>query len=272
MKKSVSLAVQTDSMFSPFPAAEFEQGLDWAQAIGAHGVELIVHRPDDIDCSKLKTMLSERGLSVSTLATGQAVMDGLSLTDPDPGVRAESIIRMEGHFRMSEKLGRPNVTVGLIRGKSNAAEIGSGLERLKEALYVLAEKSNGLGITINLEPINRYECALLNSCEETLAFLDDIGNPAGIGILFDTFHANIEDQEPCGLIKKLSGNISHVHLADSNRRLPGEGHIDFSNIMRSLKHAGFNGYGSLEILNLPDCSHVIGNAGACLNALFNDEV
>ena len=98
--------------------------------------------------------------------------------------------------------------------------------------------------------------------------LEEMGNPTNIGILYDTFHSNIEDVNILETIKQACSKISHVHLADSNRQLPGEGHIDFPEIIKTLNKYGYNGYVSLEVLNRPDASHIRKEAGNKIKKIF----
>lgn len=95
-----------------------------------------------------------------------------------------------------------------------------------------------------------------------------MGDPWNVGVLYDTFHSNIEDADMLETIQKLKGRISHVHFADSNRRLPGEGHIDFKAIYNKLVGIGYKGYVSLETLNKPDRETIKSLAGASLKAIM----
>jgi len=269
IKKSASITLQYDSCFSPFYANEFDKGIEWVRNCGFEGVELIICKPKEVKINKLNAMLERLNLKVSTIATGQAaVLEGISLTEDDESLRAEAVKRIHEHIDLSVEIGYPNVTIGLIRGKGDILKIKNKLKLLKQEILKCIEYAYTKGVMINLEPINRYEVLLLNSCLETYNFIMEIGNPECVGILFDTFHSNIEDADFFDSIIKMKGMISHVHFADSNRHLPGSGHIDFVGIIKTLEESSYNGYVSLEVLNLPNRETVIKEAATSLKKLF----
>lgn len=255
---SASLALQYDSTFSPFCAVEIDEGLLWIKENGFNGVELIISTPATVDIDDLNQKLEGNKLKVSTIATGQCVMlEGISLTDPSKEIRARAVKRLFEHIDLSTKIGFPNVTVGLIRGKNGITKKIEHMKILRNELVKCCEYAVAKNVIINLEPINRYEAALLNSCEETYDFIEELGFPNNVGILFDTFHANIEDKNVVRVIKRIGRRISHVHFADSNRRLPGEGHLNFKSIVQSLQKVQYSGYVSLEVLNMPNKEWII---------------
>ena len=53
-----------------------------------------------------------------------------------------------------------------------------------------------------------------------------VGRP-DYGLLYDTFHANIEEKDPVGVIGPNLGAINHVHLSENDRGTPGKGHVPF---------------------------------------------
>ncbi len=42
------------------------------------------------------------------------------------------------------------------------------------------------------------------------------------------------------------GLLRHTHFADNNRKMPGNGHIDFRSVVDSLHRIGYNGFISFE--------------------------
>lgn len=263
MKTSASLAYQTDSGFAPFAAADFQRGLDWAASLGFDGVEPIIQYPDRVDADQLNAQLDQRGLVASTIATGQMAGEGLVFCSPAEEIRRGAVERICRHIDLADRLvGRPHVTIGLARGKGDPARAAQQLAWTDACVAACADYAAKKNIVLNLEPINRYECALMNSTAEGAEMMERIGNPSHIGILYDTFHSNIEDPDPIGAIRRYGGQIAHVHFADSNRRVPGGGHIPFDAIVRALREAGYDGFVSLEVLNLPDAEAVRAQAGA----------
>ncbi|MFR8393242.1 MAG: sugar phosphate isomerase/epimerase family protein [Pilosibacter sp.] len=137
------------------------------------------------------------------------------------------------------------------------------MKELAEAMKPIIEYADKKGVTICLEAINRYETALLNSAGATVEFIDNgLGNPDCVGILWDLFHANIEDIGYERSIKIMGNKLKHIHLADSNRMFPGYGHTDIAAILKMVKNTGYSEYASFECFNLPSLETVLNETGA----------
>lgn len=269
VKISTSLSIQYDNIFSPFPGRDWTEGLQWVRRSGFDAVELILSDPALLDRRALERQLERLDLPVSTISTGQAMgLEGLSLCSASRAVRDGTLARLREDIDLSVSLGRPHVTVGLIRGRGGELDMQTERELLADSLKRIAEYAQQQGVMLNLEPINRYECGHLNASVSALELIRQIGNPSCMGVLYDTFHSNIEDADMCQAIHQLKGWISNVHLADSNRRLPGEGHIDFAAIRRQLEADGYAGYAALEVLNAPSAAHIREYAGETVRAFL----
>jgi sugar phosphate isomerase/epimerase len=102
-----------------------------------------------------------------------------------------------------------------------------------------------------IEPLNRYETNLINTMEEGRRLIQHLGSRT-LGLLPDTFHMNIEEMSIEETLQESMSFIHHVHVADSNRRAPGCGHINFKSVLRILKKSGYKGFLSFEILPEPN--------------------
>ncbi|KPF91875.1 isomerase [Novosphingobium sp. AAP83] len=103
------------------------------------------------------------------------------------------------------------------------------------------------GIAQGLEPLNRFEAHLLNTCEQAIAYAARIGE-GGIGILYDTFHANIEERDPIAALHALhaSGNLVHVHISENDRGTPGHGHAMIRETIHALRALGYDQWLTIE--------------------------
>jgi sugar phosphate isomerase/epimerase len=259
LKFSTTLAYQHDSIFSPFLPDEFDQALEWASAATLDGVELVISDYRNISPATLfplKDKLDSHGLRVSTISTGGAYSrEGLSLTSADPRVRGLACERVCQHVDAAAILGS-KVTLGLLRGVGHTLALEEEKEWLRAALARVDEYATTHGVIILLEAINRYEVKLLNSLAETVGFIKSIPGIRSTKVLWDIFHANIEDLEFDAEIKRYLEWLGHVHLADNNRAFPGYGKINFQDIFASLALNGFDGFVSFECLNSPDVDTV----------------
>jgi D-psicose/D-tagatose/L-ribulose 3-epimerase len=88
---------------------------------------------------------------------------------------------------------------------------------------------------------------LLNTCEQTIAYAERLGVP-GFGVLYDTFHANIEEKDPIAALHTLhaSGWLGHVHISENDRGTPGRGHAKIREAIAALKGFGYDGWLTIE--------------------------
>ena len=125
------------------------------------------------------------------------------------------------------------------------------LDWVTDALAECCAEAALSGVRIALEPINRYETTLVNNVAQGLALIDRVGAD-NLGLLFDTFHANIEEPSIEESLLAAGGRLFHVHVADSNRWYPGAGHLDFAQILDVLARSGYGGFVSGEFMPRPD--------------------
>jgi len=115
------------------------------------------------------------------------------------------------------------------------------MAQLKE----LAETAEKAKCAVLVEPLNRYETHWINRLDQAVAMVRRIGSDY-VKIMADFFHMNIEEADIPVSIKKAGKYIAHIHLADSNRVLPGLGHTDFKAGFAALKGVGFKHFMALE--------------------------
>jgi D-psicose/D-tagatose/L-ribulose 3-epimerase len=96
------------------------------------------------------------------------------------------------------------------------------------------------GRQICLEPLNRFETDFINTCEQGLRMIADVGSPA-LKLHLDTFHMNIEEKDQAKAIKKAGKLLGHFHACGSDRGTPGNDHIDWEPIVAALKSIKYQG-------------------------------
>ena len=224
-----------------------------AAELGYDGVELHLRQPRDIDGAAARKLCAQYGLGVPTLGTGMAAgEDGLTFSDPDPSVRRRAVERIQENIVLAASLDSA-VTIGLVRGRlgndpqQRPARRAAGMACLDEC----CQSARACGVTLLLEPINRYETDYLNTIEESLDAIEEIGAP-NLKVLADTFHMNMEEVDMAAALRRAGSRLGHVHLVDSNRRAPGYGHLDMRSILQALRGIHYQGYLSFEVLPLPE--------------------
>lgn len=111
---------------------------------------------------------------------------------------------------------------------------------IARALRPVARRAGELGMTLGLEPCNRYETHLVNTAEQAVALIERIGEPA-LMIHLDTYHMNIEEKGFRSGILKAGRHLKYIHLSESDRGVPGTGTVDFAATMAALAEIGFEG-------------------------------
>jgi D-psicose/D-tagatose/L-ribulose 3-epimerase len=107
-------------------------------------------------------------------------------------------------------------------------------------LKKLCDYAEKRGRKICLEPLNRFETDFINTCDQALKMVRDVGSPA-LTVHLDTFHMNIEEKDPAAAIRKAGKRLGHFHACGSDRGTPGNDHIDWPPIARALRQIGYRG-------------------------------
>ena len=224
-----------------------------AAELGYDGVELHLRQPGDINASAARKLCLEYGLGVPTLGTGMAAgEEGLTFSDPNPDIRHKAVERIREHIALADYL-HSAVTIGLIRGRlgNDAAQRPARRAVGLACVDACCRAAQACGVTLLLEPLNRYESDYLNTIEETLDAIEEIGAP-NLKVLADTFHMNIEEVDMAAALRQAGSRLGHVHLVDSNRQAPSYGHLDIGSILQALSGIHYQGYLSFEVLPLPE--------------------
>jgi 5-keto-L-gluconate epimerase len=241
----------SQTRFAAVAAADIQETIPALAGFGFEGVELAIRDPGHVDVEGLAAAAERSGIAVPAVGTGQAyVEEGLSLTASEEPVRVRAAARLLAQVSVARRLGAL-VIVGLIHGPiPPETDRTLAEDRLLEGLGTVARAARTAGVRLVIEPINRYETNWLNTVEEVLDLIDRLGED-NVGVLPDTFHMNIEETDAPAALRLGGTRVWHVHVADSNRRAPGWGHLNFDPIVQTLGEMGYAGFLSAEILPQP---------------------
>jgi sugar phosphate isomerase/epimerase len=112
---------------------------------------------------------------------------------------------------------------------------------LSDGLRLLAERAAREGVSICLQPVNRYEGHPVNTLDQAVGLCRAVGLPSA-RVAAGTFHMNIEEADPAGALLAAGPWLGHVELADSNGFEPGAGHVDWWAAFAALDAAGYDGW------------------------------
>ncbi len=231
---------------SGFIEAEHLPQLERLKALGYDGVEVPVLRGTPEHYAWLGRQLDALGLR----RTSTSVVPSL-LANP---VSSDAAERQAGRAHLdwaldcalalgAESVGGPfHAPIGHFTGA------GPSEDELKygaEAHHAMAERAAASGIYLSLEHLNRFETYFLNTMAQARAYVDRVAHPA-FRIMYDTFHANIEEQNQARAIATLGKSMGVLHISENDRGIPGRGHIDFAEVFSAARHTGYDGWVTLE--------------------------
>ncbi len=225
----------------------FLEKLKQAEKYGFEGIEVWGHNLSERK-EEIKKALLKSKVTVSTICAGYRG----SLLSAKKEERDTAVKDIKELLSIGGDLGAVGLIVVPIFGPpkipdlspwKSAKELEENL--LCELLQIIGDKAQEAGCLCLLEPLNRYETHFLNTVEDAVRIVKKVKN-SGIKIMADFFHMSIEEKSIEDAIKEGEDFIYHVHLADSNRLLPGYGHTDFAKGFCALEKIGYDKYMALE--------------------------
>jgi sugar phosphate isomerase/epimerase len=268
--KLTATATPSEARFAPILLrGPISESFARVSRYGYDGIEIHLRHPHDVKWDEVVELINRHALPVTTLGTGMAAgMDGLTFSDPSTGIRSQAVERVKRHIELAGRLGSA-VTIGLLNGNlgDNISEAAKRREKHLACLEECCFSAADAGVSLLLEPLNRYECDWLNTTEDALSLIERLGAP-NLKYLADTSHMNIEEQDIVASIQNAGSALGYVHLVDSNRCGPGQGHLPFREILNMLAEIGYDGYLSFECLPKPDVDRVLQDSLSYVNKLL----
>jgi D-psicose/D-tagatose/L-ribulose 3-epimerase len=216
-----------------------------AASFGLDFLEVPLMALDDVDPKAIRAAARDAGIGVLNSTTlGQAA----DITADDPAVREAGVIYLKRCVDAAQTMGSPMVT-GVIyveHGKRPDLRPDEAIwKRSADALRVAGEYAQQAGISLGLEPVNRYESCLINTGEQALAMIERIGLP-NVLVHLDTYHMNLEEKDWAAPVRAAGSRLCHIHLCENDRGIPGTGLVQWDALFGALHDIGYQGYGAME--------------------------
>lgn len=239
-------------LWTTFVTDEHWPIIEKLKATGYDGVEIPIFAGEVADYEAIGRRLRDMGLG----ATGIGVLPRGNAISADPVERAEARDSIKWMIDCTAAIGGDCVAgpfyqpLGVFTGQGPTADELSWCVEVHKAA---AQYASQAGVTLAVEPLNRFECYFLNSIGQAVELAKRVDEP-NYGYLFDTFHTNIEEDSVIDGIRSSISHIAHVHISENNRGVPGAGHIPFQPIFEALKSAGYDGWMTIEAFGsaMPD--------------------
>lgn len=238
-----------------------------ARGAGFDAVEISLINGPDIDISAFRAGLAEHSLNVYCSVGLPLAYD---ITSSDALVQRTGIEYLKRCAETAAKIGSP-ILGGLPHVPwlhfPQASDLRPYRERSAAAIREVASTASDLGIIISTELINRYETYIFNTVAEGLDYLRLVDHPS-VKLQLDTYHMNMEEDDLAAAIRQAGAQIGHFHCADSNRKLPGHGHVNWQAIKTALDEVGYDG--ALVIETFPNPAAETGRTVNTWRSLVHD--
>ena len=238
----MKFGVNTWVWTSPLTNAELEKLAPHVAGMGFDWIEVPLESLDDLDPARGSTTIQEHGLGVSTCA---AMGPDRDLIHPDESIRLNGMNYVRGAIVATQELGATNL-VGPIYSavgrtwQSTAEERARDTDLLVSQLRALAEFAGDHGVTLCIEPLNRFETSFINLAAQAIEVVDRVAHSA-CQIMLDTFHMNIEEKNLGDAIRATGRRLKHVHTCENDRGAPGSGNVAWSEVAAALQEIHYDG-------------------------------
>ena len=216
--------------------------IDRVKAIGFDLIEICVEDPETIDVAAIGSRAARAGIGVTICG---AFGPGRDLSSEDEAIREAGLVYLRRCIDYAAKLGSAFVSGPMYAAVGNTRLLDDRARReqwlravgsLRIAAAYAAERS----IKLAVEPLNRFETDLVNTVDQGVSLIEDIGFD-NVGLLLDTFHMNIEEKDIPAAIGRAAGRIVEFHACSNDRGTPGEDHLPWAEIAEALKAARYEG-------------------------------
>lgn len=232
------------------PGAGLREKWDLVQSIGYAGIEL-QGKGGPAFADRLPE-LKEAARSGVVMPTVCVVTDTF-IGDFDPERRARALGTMKSLLSVIAEIGGSGAITpaayGLHSNRLPPFEAPRSPDQdravLIDMLGQLGDHAKAEGVAVYFEPLNRYEDHMVNTLAQGVSICRELGH-GSVRLMADLFHMSIEEADPAASLRDAGDWVDHVHLADSNRLEPGQGHTDFAPPFRALMERNFDGYCAIE--------------------------
>lgn len=244
MKFGMNLLLWTDNL-----TEEHRPVIEKLKKMGYDGVEAAVLDLNPDKFAAIGLWLDDIGLERTGVTCRGPDENPIS---SDPKVRARGVANNKLALECCQAAGM-NILAGPFHSAlghfSGAGPTSDEWKWGVESMREMAEHAAVCGVTLAIEYLNRFECYLLNSAADCVRFVKEVDHPH-CRMMYDTFHANIEEKDPIEAIRTCAEQTVHVHISENDRSTPGEGNIPWDETFDMLRETGYDGWLMIEAFGM----------------------
>ncbi len=248
MKTGMNLLLWTSEV-----TAEQDAVLDELKAIGFNGVEIPIFNIDPSGYQRLGDRLKAIGLGATAVTVMTPEANPISA---ETSVRDAAVERLSRVLECCQASGATLLCGPLHSALGEFSGVGPTEDEFRrgvETMQRAGEKAKAAGVQLAVEYLNRFEIYFLTTAAQTKRFVDAVDHPS-VKMMYDSFHAHIEERSQAEAIAHSAPRIVHAHVSENDRGTPGAGQVDWDGYFGGLKQAGYDGYYTIEAFGraLPD--------------------
>jgi D-psicose/D-tagatose/L-ribulose 3-epimerase len=218
---------------------EIRLALERTKESGYDLIEIPLLDPSEVGPELTARLLAEYQLEASC-SLGLPFEADVSSEDEEVRARGERLLRDAVRVTAAAGAGFLGGVVHSAMGKYLAPPTARGRANCVATLARVAEEARREDVTIGIEAVNRYESNVVNTAEQALALLDDIG-AANVVVHLDSYHMNIEETDAAEAVRRAGTRLGYVHVGESHRGELGTGSVDFAALFGALAEIGYDG-------------------------------
>lgn len=237
----ITYGINTFLWTSPFRTKDLPL-IEKGKTLGFDLVEIPIEGEQDIDYAKAADAYKRAGVACSLCAV---MGPGRDPSHEDEAIQKGGVAYLKhcidaaAALKATALVGPLYAAVGR-QWQATPEQRKRDLERCAKNLKLVARHAEDKGVTLALEPLNRFETSFINLTEQAMELMRMIGSPR-VKLMMDTFHANIEEKSLGKAIELAGKDIVHVHANENDRGTPGTGHVAWAEVAAALKKTGFSG-------------------------------
>jgi D-psicose/D-tagatose/L-ribulose 3-epimerase len=216
-----------------------------AAGIGFEAVEFAIFDPAAVDRKAVKAALDDTGLSCTLCSIMSPERD---LTSEDAALRETAKTYIRDTVLLGEEIGATGfggplyAPVGKLVGRARTQD---EWDRVVEGLRECGDFAHDHGVTLCIEPLNRFETYFINIAADAVRMVDEVDSP-GLKMMLDTFHMNIEEKNLGKAIRAAGPRLKHFHTCENDRGTPGTGNVDWDEVFEALRDIDYAGSAVIE--------------------------
>jgi D-psicose/D-tagatose/L-ribulose 3-epimerase len=212
---------------------------------GFDGVELPLFEGGAEHYKEIAAELKKQGLGCTAVTVVDEKCNPISA---DAAIRQAAVERHKWAIEMTAILGGEKLCGPFHSPLAVFSGAGPTADEKKRAADVLrqsAEEARKAGVMLAIEYLNRFECYFLTTAAQARELVKAVAHP-NFRMMYDTFHANIEEKNITQAIRSTADSFVHVHISENDRGTPGTGHVPWDDTFRTLREVNYDSWLVIE--------------------------